>query len=308
MKHSMLQMAVLGALCAQATGNNDNAGAAPKAREVNVKIPEKVDSWLALGKKEGNRVREATDKAEMLARDIVLTYGEHLCTGSDGVGPSANDWLTGYASSWANVNTAKVRKSEAKAVFDAFAIGNEVRSIVVGYNKETKEVIKEEHKVSEWLKQHAETKGYEGYPGLVRMAKEMRGAATGQGAGGGAGNRRRSVVTEKQSKEIEESIPLMNTQQATTVVEKATAQLTKLPQFEGALFREISMICNQIKVKSQDKGHLELASNILDMVTTHLDRIESDRLKAAGTTPAKAPTAPAPAQQPQPQQETAKAA
>jgi hypothetical protein len=272
--------------------------AAPQAEGPTVAIPEKVDSWLAQGKTEGTKIRLALEKGELLAVQVLLVYGAFLAKESG----SSGDWLMGYSTAFPNANTAKVRKSEAKAVFDAFAMGDTKREIVVGLAKDAdgKEIpVKETRSITEWLKAHATLPGRAGYTGLIGLAKALRGPAEGSGAGGGA--KRRSLVTVKQQAEIVDSIPLMNSHQASIVVEKASAQLTKLPKFEVAMFKEMSMICNMIKVKSQDKGHLEVASQIIDLLTGHLDRIAADTAKELGATvpaPAVAPVvAPQPAVQ-----------
>src|SRR5688572_9374611 len=123
MKLSPMYAAIAAALMAEATDQGEQPGAPNKAKPL-MSIPEKVESWRAQGKKEGERVKAALEKGEMLAREVLLVYGETLAGEA-----TANDFLTGYSSAWTNVNTAKVRKSEAKAVFDAFAIGDETREI-----------------------------------------------------------------------------------------------------------------------------------------------------------------------------------
>lgn len=286
---------MIAALVAQAFRNeasesgNDAGGGAPAFQ---VSIPEKVESWLALGKTEGGNVQALIGKGESYARDVLLVYGEYL----KGEEASRTDFLTGYASGWSNPATGKVRKSEAKAVFDAFSMHDAQRELVVGYDKEKKLPIKESRTIGEWLKMHGEVAGHGGYMGLVKLAKTLRGAASGQGAGGGA-SKRTQVMTDLQHKEITEKLAVANSHQAQDIVQKATAQLTRLPagKFEQVLFSEISMICNQIKMKSQDKGHVMLAATIFDMVEEALARISADALKASGDQP----KAPAPAETPQ---------
>src|SRR5437660_1450014 len=98
-----------------------------------VKIPENANElgWHEIGKKEGRRVRDLLDRGEMLASEVLLTYGRYL---ADQEG-STNDWLNGYVSAFP-MNSQKVRKSEAKAVFDAFSIGEQEREITTGYTQD----------------------------------------------------------------------------------------------------------------------------------------------------------------------------
>lgn len=259
-----------------------------------VSIPEKVESWIDLGKKEGKRIHLLMNKGEAIMSEVLLVYGAHLA--DPNYEASRNDFLTGYASGWVNPQTGKVRKSEAKAVFDAFVMGDTERKLVVGYDKDSKAPIHETRKISEWLTAHESLAGWQQYAGLIRLAKELRGPSTNAGAGGGA--RRKTVVTDKQQGEVEERIPLMNGQQVTKVMEKAVGRLTQAPNFQAILFREMQFSCNQIKVKTDGttpmgKAHIEAASEIGDLIEAHLAVIASNEARLAGQP---APAAPAPAE------------
>lgn len=255
-------------------------------------VPENVQSWVEQGKKEGKAVAGLTARAERRAEATLIAYGLHFAAiaESDSELPAiANDWLTGYAMGFDNPNTGKVRKSEAKAVLEAFLRHDQQHERVKGVDATTKEIVKESKSAEEWLTGHNTVKGREGYAGLIAMAKEIRGKATGgQGAGGGA--RRKTTVTDKQHGEIVENVALMNSGQAAQVVEKATAQLSKLPKFEQALFREMLMVANQIKMKSNDPAHLKVASEVIDLVQPHLDRIAISEQRAASGQPQTTPS------------------
>lgn len=310
-QRSLMFGAVNAALCNEAeadasTGGGESSVQGNQRVGSQVEIPEKVESWLSQGKHEGARIQKQQAKADMLAADVLLTYGSWLADAS--YEASRNDFLTGYASGWTNPQTGKVRKSEAKAVFDAFVMGETERALVVGYDKEAKQPIKESREISEWLMGHEELKGYEGYGGLIRLAKELRGPASGSGAGGGA--KRKTVVTDKQQGEVEERIPLMNASQVTSTIEKAIGRVTASPMFETILFREMQFSCNQIKVKSKadgpmHKAHIEAASAILDIIEAHLAVVSAQQAHAAGAAPV---VAPAPAAAPAPATETVEVA
>ncbi len=300
MKQSIIAAAVHG-LFAEATETPQSGGETPKKKKPLVEIPANVPSWLEQGKKEAARIVSAEAKTDTLAEEILLVYGEALAGQ-----PGANDFLTGYATAWTNVNTAKVRKANAKSIFDCFENGDEMRSLVVGMNAETKEPIKEDRTIKEWLKGHNEIKGredYQGYHGLLKLAVFLRGPVGGQGSGGGKS--RKSTVTDKQQKEVLEArVPLMNTFQAASVIESATTNLAKQPNGETILFREITMICNKIKVTSQDKAALEVASQVFDIVDAHVQKMTA--LITKGQAPAAPATAvpPKPAEAPKPTQQT----
>jgi hypothetical protein len=309
MKRNTLQMLVAMALGQLYMAEQSNGGEEKKPL---VTIPEKVGSWHDEGKKVGKRVHDAIEKGEMLAREALLVYAEHLATEHDTDGnlpPSATDWLNGYVSAWSNPNTQKARKTEAKAVFDAFAMRGEERELTVGVttpakdSKESPQPIKEVHTVGEWLKQHQDVKGREGYRGLVDFAKELRGAASGRGAGGGA-NRGPRTVTAKQQQEIEARVEVMSPNQAHTIAQRATAQLAKLPQFEEAMFRQIVNSSDMILNKSTDEGCKKRAQAIRDMAEDMVEKLKAARAATASTTSitgtkgAGPITAPAPAQTP----------
>lgn len=267
-------------------GMTEKAAAAEteKEEQFSIKVPEKVTSWHEQGKKEGKKVHDAIEKGEMLTREVLLVYAMHLATEHDADGnlpPAATDFLTGYASAWSNPNSAKARKTEAKAVFDAFAMRDEERELVVGYepvekgSKESPKPIKETHAIGEWLLMHQIVKGKEGYRGLVDFAKELRGPASGRGAGGGA-NRGPRAVTSKQQDEIVQRIEVMNPNQAHTVAVRATAQLAKLPNFEIVMFRQVMTCMEAVSNKSTDAACKQKA----DMIWNHANEMV-ERLKAA---------------------------
>lgn len=283
-----MEKQLLGMLAAMALGRSfmvekTNAGTEEKQVETfSIKVPEKIASWHEQGKKEGKKVHDAIDKAEMLTREVLIVYAQHLATEHDADGnlpPAATDFLTGYASAWTNPNTAKARKTEAKAVFDAFAMRDEERELVVGYeeqkpgSKEEKKPIKETQSIGEWLLQHNDVKGKEGYRGLIDFAKELRGPASGRGAGGGA-NRGPRAVTQKQQGEIEARIEVMSANQAHNVAQRATAQLAKLPQFEIVMFRQVVNACDMVLNKSTNEPAKRKAQAIRDMAEDMVEQLK----------------------------------
>lgn len=309
MKRNLLSSMVALALGVHYAADSDGGGSEKKSL---VSIPKTVASWHDQGKKEGKRAHDLIERGEMLTSEILLVYGEHLGE-HDSEGnllPSATDFLNGYASAWSNPNSAKVRKSEAKAVFDAFALGDQVREVVIGYekvpegSKESPKPIKESNTIAEWLKMHDSIKGKDGYRGLIDFAKELRGPASGKGAGGGS-NRGPRAVTTKQQGEILERVDVMTPNQAHSVAQRAVAQLSKMPKFEVVMFRSVMNAMEMITNKSTDEACRKRAQAIWDLAEDQVQKLKEDlnptkeQPKISSAAPAASteelPAAPAPA-------------
>ncbi len=253
---------------------------AGNASDLVVVIPETVASWQAQGAFEGKRIMLAESNVELLAACVAVIYGEKL-----GGQPAAADFLTGYASNWTNPDTAKSRKSNLKTVFDCFAFGTEERKMLIGFDAGGG-MVHGVKKVSEWLKGHNEievelVKGrkarlYSGYSGLLRLAKALKGGASNTAT---ATTTVAARLTDKQLAEFITRLPAASANQSAQVAEKATAGLLKLPQFEIAMFQQISMICNMMKAKSNDLHFLKVAGDITDIVNVEIDRVRAEEAK-----------------------------
>lgn len=283
--------------------------------EFSVKVPPKVASWHEEGKKAGLRVHDAETKAEVIAREYVLVYGGHLGESDDdgNLVPAANDWIAGYCSAWSNPNTQKARKTEVKAIFEAFAMGDQERTLVVGTkqktddkgaaildekNKPTMENIEETHTIREWLLMHQDVKGFEYFSGLANLARRLRGPAKGSGSSGGA-NRGPRAVTDKQQGEIEARVEVMSANQAHSVAQRSMAQLAKLPQFEIVQFRLIVSACDLIVNKSTNEPAKRKAAAIRDLAEDMVEQLKATLTPVMATAKITASTpAPAPASAP----------
>lgn len=286
-----------------------------------IKVPANVQSWHEEGKKAGVKVRDAETKAEVIAREYVLVYADHLAEFEAGgiLNPASNDWITGYCSAWSNPNTQKARKTEVKAIFEAFAMGDQERTLVVGTQqkvddngaailddkkKPTMENIEETHSIREWLLMHQNIKGYEYFSGLADLARRLRGVARGAGSGGGA-NRGPRTVTDKQQGEIEARVEVMTANQAHSVAQRSMAHLAKLPQFEIVQFRLIVSACDLVVNKSTNEPAKRKAAAIRDLAEDMVEQLKASLTPPAAVAKITASTpAPAPAVAPQAQSET----
>jgi hypothetical protein len=268
-------------------------------------LPEKVASWFEEGKKAGVKVHDAEYAADLIAREYLLVVGDAIAEfDSEGnLIPSCNDWINGYVSAWSNAATQKSRKTEVRAIFEAFALGDTERTLEIG-EKDSDEKdaagkpkgkvkIEETHTVRDWLFMHQQVKGYERLSGLADMARMFRGPAKGRGAGGGA-NRGPRAVTALQMKDIEARVEVMDHGQAQSIVQRGLAQLSKLPSFEIVQFRAVVLACDQILNKSQDEACKKRAQAIRDMAEDMVNRLRDAMVEAAKKQPspvtAKGPT------------------
>lgn len=250
---------------------------------------EHVKSWSEEGKKAGAFARDAFSMAETAVAAMLLTVAE-VIAGT----PSQEDFLTGYAGAWTNTDTGKSRKTDARAVFDAYARKETDApdskpfeyERIVGYEKEADGSlkkdgnkmpipIKETKPAAEWLKE------YEGdFKGFLQLAREIRNAGTGrQSQGTAVDHRAKKKVTDKQFAAVMESVPVMSINQAHATVVEATKQIAKMPDFELAILNEMELLCNTLKTSKQTI-YLNAAASIIDVLNTLREEVRAAKAMA----------------------------
>lgn len=219
-----------------------------------------VKSWAEEGKKAGVFVVGAFGVAEKGVMEMLLTVA-HIIAGT----PSAEDFLTGYATAWSNPDTGKSRKADARAVFEAFSMKDASGKLIdayertVGYeeNKDgTRKLdaqknsipIKETKSAQEWLTE------YEGdFKGFLALAREIRNQGSGRNSQGTTVNRRQKI-TDKQLTSIMEALPVASPKQAEAIITDLTNKVVaKLPsgESEKMVLAQMEMLANQLKVSKQ---------------------------------------------------------
>lgn len=283
-----------------------------------------VKSWAEEGKKAGAFVRDAVITAEQSVMTMLLTIAG-IIAGT----PSQEDFLTGYASAWANKDTGKSRKSDARAVFEAYAlkqdadkgeIGDRPIELIVGYEKDEKGdnkkdkdgnaiPIKVTKSAKDWLLEYDPKEGHgsqDGFKGFLSLARLLRNSGDSSRQSQGTSVSRRTKVTDTQFGGIVDSIPVMSATQAHKTVTEAAKVLAKLPNFEKVMVAEMQMLCNQLKTSKialyQEFGAKlldqldELNAKVVHMEVAQRNALQNTSSKTAGTVEADF-QAPAPAQQ-----------
>lgn len=239
-----------------------------------------VKSWAEEGKKAGSFAQQAFTAAESSVMKMLLTIAA-IIAGH----PSQEDFLTGYATAWSNPNTAKSRKTDARAVMDAYALKDAegkgiVVEFVVGYEKnpdgtaklDDKKMptpIKESKTAQEWLT------SYEGdFAGFLKLARDLRNRGTGKESRGTAVSRK-AKVTDTQFSNIMENIPVMTLNQAHSTITEAAKQVAKMPNWERAVLAEMELFANQLKTSNQPIFQ-NAAAEIIDTLNGLRDALGKD--------------------------------
>lgn len=253
----------------------------------------KIVSYAESGKAAAEKIIAAQAKGDAVAKTELLGAAAKLVI--EGVLiTAASDWLTGYASAFPTLSSGKVRKSEAKTIFEAFAV--ESKELVLGMPGTVRpadlkqgEIAKETKSGAEWLK--ACVGGYHEFVALARTVKSDV-VAKGQGSEGETVKGKK--MTDSFMGKVNDRMATANLKQLGLIVESAMAQLVHRQGFEGAMFAQIEMTCNALKTKSTDNGHLNVASMVLDVVQPHLAKIAAQKVTSIATAKQSDATAPGP--------------
>jgi hypothetical protein len=235
---------------------------------------EHVKSWAEEGKKAGKFAMGIFKSAESAVKDMMVAVASKIA-GS----PSAEDFLTGYASSWSNPDTGKSRKTDFRAVMDAFALKDaDGKALeyerIVGYEKNPDGTNKLDEKknaipikitksAQDWLLEYQV--GPDGdFKGFLALARELRNRGTGRQSTGSTVSRK-VKVTDSQFSNIMAQIPVMTQPQAHATILEANKQIAKLPNWEPVVLSEMEMLCNQLKTSKQPI-YQNAAASIIDVL------------------------------------------
>lgn len=249
-----------------------------------------VKSWQEEGKKAGTFTRDAFATAETAVMKMLLNIAA-IIAGT----PSVEDFLTGYATAWSNSDTAKSRKTDARAVLEAYgrkdADGKPFEyEKVVGVEKDkdgkivddpvtkSPKVIRQTKAAKAWLDE------YEGdFKGFLALAREIKNAGSGRQSQGtvlgttqatAPDHRAKKKVTEKQFAAIMENIPVASAAQAHTLAVEATKQMVKMPEAPILILNQMEMLCNEMKaIKNVDPIYLNFVGEVIDLLNGLRDEV-----------------------------------
>lgn len=277
-------------------------------KEVVEEVKEAVKSWAEQGKAAGLRVAALLSKGESVMQETILGFAAKIAGK-----PAALDWLTGWALAFTDPNTAKVRKSEAKAIFEAYARtekesttkddkGQVIPALVariVSLDKDGNPV-SESKTCVEWLEEH---KG--SYNSLLKLARELAPKATSNASKTGEKASVQKMGKKTFTKAMESMMGADN-EQADKLFTAAAKRISAQPGFEAKVIGHIVGLCNEIKTKSNDVRYLDGVAQIIDVISGLTQKTAGTGTVVALPAPA---TIPAPAAEaPQAAMEVQKAA
>lgn len=190
----------------------------------------------AVGRATAREIIEKQAEGEIFARAKLLEAAKTYA----GM-PSAADWLEGFGEGYNTDKDNGVRKarvSEARAIFDAWV------QPISGTVDEAREKL-ETFKGS--------------YQDFVALARDTRGK---RGGGRKAGSTKVNA-TPADVKKVNETLPLMNLSQGLDVAKKATVLLSKAPNGEVILMRQLTSDDGALSIlaRSEDEGIKNAASS-----------------------------------------------
>lgn len=245
-----------------------------------------IKSWAEEGAKIGGKIVAVLEKGESIMQETLLVYAKALAGQ-----PSADDWLTGYSGSFKAEQSKKNRKSEAKAVFGAWASNHQVERV----DYSTAELVEKARKgepvkvsktTREWL-----AEAPKGYHAFIQLAKELAPRATDASTQGSGTTQAVKTMTDKGHKRLLEELPRATGMQADQIINAAVKQVKKQPGFEMKLFGHIVGLCNEIKTNSNNVAMLDVAAAIIDEVAKLAKVTPGAGTQVAAPAPAVAPQA-----------------
>lgn len=248
-------------------------------------------AWVERGKKLGLHVKAFMEKGEQVLREVLLSVAEQI----GGKTEFAEEFLAGFQLAWDAEQTRKNRKSEAKAVLNAYAREGEVEMVMDARWADTTPAMLESAKkgnpekqkrlAKDWLIAH---KG--GYHSFIALAKELAPRTT-DASTKGSGTKRVTVLSDKAAEGITQDLKKASASQLFTLMNAAANETVGKPGFEVVLFRSIAETCNTIKAKSQDQAYVDLAAQMYDMASDMVERaMKAANAMAATAAIAKAST------------------
>lgn len=204
-------------------------------------------NWRACGKQDGAEVSSLLANAEGGMVKLLTQRAEELLGNAE----AQADWLAGYAEGFNSPAVGKVRKSEAKAVLEAWAIHQHTRKVQIGQAATTAEGTKIPAQYGDKVKSGKDwiTDCGTDYHAVIKMARDVRGKVAGSGDGA-----RARKLTDAQVQAFEEKLPMASASQAMEIAEKATHTIAKMVKSEIVYFRMIQRLCSEHLIKSADLG------------------------------------------------------
>lgn len=197
-----------------------------------------------------------------------------------------NEWLDGFAEGFANKDTARQRKRDARAVFEAYLIPAFEK--VVGLEevkgadgKPTKMPKKETRSGKDWIT----TAPTMGYMEFIAFCTEIRGK---RGDGDRAPRLPKSFSADN-AKTVANWMKVATPESASTVIGQAldgmaTSLKTKPGAFEQMLVLEIEDACGRL-AKSNDPHYAKLAQRLSIIITEEItERAKAEALARTGLT------------------------
>lgn len=272
--------------------------------------PAHVKSWAEEGKKAGEFAQSVFKASESAVMEMLLAFAA-VIAGT----PSMEDWLTAYAKTWTNGDTGKSRKTDARAVLEAYALKDKDGKplpveLTVGYEKnpdgsdklderKLRIPIKVTQTAPEWLKTYkiGNGEGEGDFKGFLSLARNLRNQGTGNSrASQGTAVSRKKSVTENQFSGIMEQLPVMNAAQSVATVHEGLKHIAAFGAgSEIMLVNSMELTCNMLK-SSKNVHCQEAAAEIIDILNTLRDKLAFDQKQrdqaAVNTRPADALHAP----------------
>lgn len=218
----------------------------------------KVASWAEKGKEAGAKIKDALSSGEKIHRDVLFETAEQIAGQ-----PAAEDWLTGFASAWSDPATAKVRKSEAKTFFTAYAMPNAIEQIVKLDDKG--QPVKETKMAKDWLKGHDGS-----IHQLFTLARRLKGLDGSTATATHASTVK--VLTAKGATDVMERLKGANPSQLYNVAMEAIKRLPGAVGFEIIITDLIAQSANILKAKTQDEAFIKLGADVSEAASSLVER------------------------------------
>lgn len=188
----------------------------------------------------------------------------HACQQYGANESDVQDWLKGFGDGFGNKDTAKVRKSEASSVFDAY--NTKAVQLPVGFGATDGKAIYATKSGAEWLVNH---KG--GFNDFIDLSRKIRGGGT------SAKSRGRKSMSDKGMEKVEEMVAVMTPAQASEVIARGVDQVIRqTPKgWEHLMVLEMQYTAERLKT-SPELHYQKFADDLLEYLNAEV--AERERL------------------------------
>lgn len=201
---------------------------------------------VSIGKLAGRSIASHIGRAQASACEVLM-----LAAHAYRATPQATDWLKGYGDGYAEVqgdDVAKVRKSEAKAVIEAYAINADA--------------------LEAYVKEPAKN----AYSGLITLARTIRPTAS------RAASKKAPKVTDKQQGEILEKVTHgMTFAQVLGTVEAAGLNMARMPEPEIPMLSGVAEMLAKLGAVTKSEPCKQFCADTLAAVDAFIRRIEGEK-------------------------------